>query len=95
MATSFRPASNAVRQLSSTSRMREAMVTRTEAGQRWAEANAPRRTGEYASSFEVRPATIDGKAGAVLVNTAAHAVFVEWANGAHVLTRAVDAIEKG
>lgn len=95
MATTFRPSPNALRELSRTNDMQQAMVTRTEAGQRWAEANAPRRTGEYANSFEVRPSKVNGAAGAVLVNTSGHAVFVEWANGSHVLSRAVDIIEKG
>lgn len=95
MATAFVPNSGAVQALAAAPQMQQAMVTSAERGQVWAEANSPRRTGEYASSFEVQAATIDGMAGARLINTSPHAVYVEWANGTHVLARAVDAIEGG
>lgn len=85
----------AVPALAATPQMQHAMVQAAGRGQTWAEANSPHLTGEYARSFEVQPATIDGTAGARLVNTSTHAVFVEWANGTHVLARAVDAIEGG
>lgn len=94
MAT-FIPNRAALPALAATPQMQHAMVEAAQRGKTWAEQNSPRRTGEYARSFEVQPATIDGTAGARLVNTSDHAVYVEWANGTHVLARAVDAIEGG
>lgn len=94
MAT-FIPNRGALPALAATPQMQHAMVEAAERGKTWAERNSPRRTGEYASSFVVEPAMIDGTAGARLVNTSDHAVYVEWANGTHVLARSVDAIEGG
>lgn len=88
-----RLSSSLERQLAAAPAMGDAMEQIAQPGLAWAEANAPRATGEYARSFEVRRVVIDGKSCAALVNTADHAVFVEWANGTHLLARAVDHIE--
>lgn len=88
-----------VTKLARTPQMGEAMVAYAKVGQNWARANAPRHTGEYAAAFEVRATDLrvagQTRRGAVLVNHAPHAAAVEWVNGAHVLARAVDVIERG
>ena len=95
-----------VKDLANTPTMSAAMVASAQVGRNWAETNAPRSRGPkepgedvYADSFEVRPVdvTVNGQTrkGAALVNTADHAAYVEWVNGAHVLARAADVIEKG
>jgi len=66
-----------------------AMVAAAERGKVFAEVVAPVDTGLYRSSFRV--AEVDG--GARLENTAPYAAFVE--RRARVLSRAVDAIERG
>lgn len=64
-----------------------------------AERIAPRDSSDYATSFQVRQATVragwgnEPRAGAVLVNTSDHAAAVEWRHGHHVLARVVDTIE--
>jgi hypothetical protein len=106
MSTSFDRSRSLVRDLANTTAMSAAMVATAKVGQNWAEGNAPRSglpkkpgTAVYADSFEVQAVdlTVDGQTrkGAALVNTAPHASAVEWVNGAHVLARAVDAIERG
>lgn len=92
--------------LARTPQMSQAMVSSAAVGKSWAEANAPRDPGprdpgkpRYAESFAVEPAdvVVDGQTrrGAALVNTSPQAPYVEWVNGAHILARAVDAIERG
>lgn len=93
--STFIPNRGALPALAATPQMQHAMVEAAGRGKEWAERNSPRRSGEYATSFEVQPAVIDGTAGARLVNTSDHAVHVEWTNGTHVLARSVDAIEGG
>ena len=106
MSRSFDRSRSLVKDLANTSAMSAAMVATARVGQHWAEANAPRSglpkepgTPVYADSFEVQAVDVtvggDTRKGAALVNTAPHAYAVEWVNGAHVLARAVDAIEKG
>ena len=95
-----------VRDLANTPTMSAAMVASAQVGKGWAETNAPRSNGPkdpgedvYADSFEIHPIdiTVGGQTrkGAALVNTADHAAYVEWVNGAHVLARAADVIERG
>lgn len=95
-----------VRRLANTPQMSAAMVASAKVGLNWAEANSP-RSGRprapgrdvYAESFEVRPVDVEvagqRRKGAALVNTTEHAVYVEYVNGAHILARAADIIEKG
>lgn len=102
----FDRSNSLVSELASTPAMSRAMVASAQVGLNWAEANAPRSTGprdpakpRYADSFEVQPVdvTVDGQTrkGAALVNTSPQAPYVEWVNGAHILARAVDVIERG
>lgn len=61
-------------------------------GAAFAQSISPRRTGDYASSFEVEAGSVrvagQQRPGARLVNTSAHAIPVEWGkHGHHVLGR--------
>lgn len=56
-------------------------------GQRYGESIAPRDTGAYAASFNVRPTIVTTtganpgpRVAAILENTSGHAAAVEWAN---------------
>lgn len=106
MSSSFDRSRTLVADLANTAQMSAAMVATAQVGKNWADANAPRssrtdtgRSQRYADSFEVQPTEVkvggQTRKGAALVNTAPHASAVEWVNGAHVLARAVDAIERG
>lgn len=94
---SYKPDRRGMRELGMSAVVGDAMVAAAEKGRAWAEANAPRDSGEYAGSFEVARATVqagwsnEDRAGAVLYNTAPHGGVVEWRD--HVLSRAVNAIE--
>lgn len=97
MATNYRPDHRGMRNLAQSAGIGQAMQQAAQAGKQWAEANAPRDSGEYANSFSITPATVRGgrdnedRAGAALVNSANHAGIVEWRH--NVLARAVNAIE--
>lgn len=97
MASTYRPDRQGMKALMRSDGIGRACERAAQAGQRAAEAAAPRDSGEYATSFRTRRETVtvsgEQRAGAVLENTAPHAAAVEWRNGAHVLSRAVDAIE--
>lgn len=102
MASSYKPDRAGMDALVQSLDMGRAMVQVAEVGRRWAESAAPRDSGEYAGSFQVRQETVrfrgrfsGDRAGAVLENTAPHAAAVEWRQGRHVLARAVDVIERG
>lgn len=78
------------------------LLTRAQAGLAYAQAVAPRESGDYAEAFEIGRARRRGgprknRAEVELVNTSDHASAVEWTNsgGHRVLGRTVDVIERG
>jgi len=95
----FTPEPGVVADLARSEAAQEVTVAAAEEGMAYAVAVAPRDTGEYADSFEVREELIQtptgAVAGAVLSNAAAHAVHVEWTDGYHVLAQAIDHMEVG
>lgn len=96
----YRKNATGMRALVNSAEVGGAMAQAAERGKEFAENISPRRTGKYASSFEVveTKVTVGGetRAGAQLSNTDPKAPFVEWGHGGkHVLQRAVDEIEKG
>lgn len=102
MASSYKSDPAGMAALVNSPGMGAAMVQAAEVGRRYAESIAPRDTGEYARSFQVRQETVrfrgrfaGNRAGAVLENTSDHAAAVEWGQGRHVLARAATVIENG
>lgn len=93
----YRPDNRGMRQIANSGAMSDAMVKAAETGMRWAQAEAPRDSGEYASSFRVAPTTVRGgrqgedRAGARIANDARHAIIVEQRTG--VLARSVNIVE--
>lgn len=93
----YQPDSSGMRELANSPDMSRAMQQAAQVGQRWAEAEAPRDTGEYAGAFHVEAATVpagrrrENRAGAALVNSAPHAGVVEARSG--ILVRSVNIIE--
>lgn len=93
----YRPDPGGMRQLGQSPEMGQAMQEAAKVGQRWAEGAAPRDTGEYAGSFRVAPATVQGgwrhedRAGAALINDAPHAGIVESRH--RILARSTSIIE--
>jgi hypothetical protein len=65
--------------------IREGLAAVAEIGKAYAESIAPRRSGHYAGSFEVRADTIEfsgsERAAATLINTAGYAAAVEYGYG--------------
>jgi hypothetical protein len=65
--------------------IRGVLATVAEIGRAYAEEIAPRRSGNYVRSFEVRADTIEfsgsPRAAATLINTAGYAAAVEWGYG--------------
>lgn len=76
-----------------------AMVEAAQRGEQYAQSISPVLTGDYRSSFHVRPATVgqglDQRAGAILENTSDHAFYVEYEDEFRVLQRTIDEIERG
>lgn len=85
-----------VRDLLNSAMLTAPLVTAAEEIKARAEADAPTATGRYRSSFEVwarrRMGVRRDRTGAVVINTAAHARFVEYGDhatpGRHTLLRA-------
>ena len=80
--------------------MQAMLAARARRGQAYAQGISPVDTGDYAASFHVEVSARGtgrwaDRAEARLVNRSEHATLVEWANGARVLGRTVDHIEKG
>lgn len=98
MAVSYSPDASGLAQLAGSQQVADVALAAAYEGAQWAQANAPRDTGEYASSFEAEAAEVSAggrsRAGAVLLNTAGHALYVETTNGDHVLARAASVIER-
>ena len=96
---SYEPDRDGVRRFAESPALQEAALDAAEAGATFARSIAPVDTGEYAASFEVVPAVVDSpqgpRHGAVLVNTAAHAIYVDGVDGYRVMARTLDAIEGG
>lgn len=103
----FRPNTKGVGMMLRSKQMEQEMKDRATLVERLAEADAPRRTGDYADSFEVEsgrsgaPIKIGrgDRAWALVRNTSGHAAAVEFGNkrfgeGRRPLGRAVDEVTR-
>jgi len=80
--------------------MQAMLAAHARRGQAYAQGVSPVDSGDYVSAFHVEASARgtgrwSDRAEARLVNTSQHASLVEWANGARVLGRTVDHIERG
>ena len=96
MTTRFERASAAEwRALKTSPAMQGAVGEVAQDGLEYAQMIAPVDTGAYRDSFHLDEVITDDRAVAFLVNDADHAAEVEWGQGRHVLSRALDYIEGG
>jgi hypothetical protein len=82
------------RELATGPELTTAVTAIAEKGRAFAESIAPRRTGDYAASFEVNQTTETfrgrTRVAAQLANTSDHALLVELADGHRVMGRTLD-----
>ncbi len=101
----FRPNNKGIGLMLRSQKMKREMEHRADLVVGYAQADAPRKTGDYASSFEVESGTSESpiklgqgdRAWAKVKNTSGHAAAVEFGNkqvgeGHRVLGRAVDRV---
>ncbi|MFD6068617.1 MULTISPECIES: hypothetical protein [Amycolatopsis] len=84
--------------------MHDLIMDRARGGAQFAEAIAPRRTGEYATGIRAEDGGLGGRRRdrpvGLIVATAPHSAAVEWGNARqnhphHVLARTIDIVEAG
>lgn len=89
----------AIDRIANTPEVGQAMVTAGERGVAFVRREAPVRSGAYRDSVTVEAVdvTVGGRTrkGARVAATDPKAQHVEWANGTHLLARAVDVVERG
>lgn len=95
MSVQYRPDPRGMRELATSSGVREVVAERAERGVEWMQANAPVDSGEYRDSFEIEQQDLrmfgSVRACASIYNSAPHATEVDRQYG--LFPRAVDIIE--
>lgn len=98
MSVTYKPDHGGTNRLMNSAGVQRMLKSAAAKGMEYAIGIAPVDTGEYKESFRVTAAAHSGvrkdRAQAFLVNTSPHAGHVEWQDGAHVLARAADFIER-
>jgi hypothetical protein len=95
--TRYSPSYEGVRALMNSPSMLAMLLRAADRGKAFAVSISPRKTGHYSESFETSVAPNGGARGnrgeAILRNTAAYAIDVEYHNNTRVLGKTVDYIE--